>query len=133
MDVKARHNPLKGGTEMYNIAKIFFVIISLAGFVALPASAAELNMSVNAVEKTVTVQNLLAQPIYLVSVVGGTTYLPLNAELASGGTATVPFTGDFPATVDFANCFPTGPDAQAGIAGFNPGPTGTYQLTVDLQ
>lgn len=118
---------------MYRTALSLLISFVLTCVLTLPVGAAELNMRVDPVMNTVTVQNLLAQPIYLVSVVSGQVYLPLNAELASGGIATVKFTGEFPATVDFANCFSAGPDAQAGLAGFQPGPTGTYQLSVQLQ
>jgi hypothetical protein len=117
---------------MIKTVKLSLLALQVACLFTLSAGAAELNMMVNAAEKTVKVENLLAQPVYVVSVVSGENYLPMNAELASGGSATVPFSGTFPASVDYANAFPAGPDAQAGLAGFQPGPTGSYRLSVQI-
>ncbi len=105
------------------------LILGLFLFSVIPAFSADLEVTVNQADQTLTISNTIGSDIYLLYLVNSGEYLHVDADLGANSEITIPYSGEAPSNVDSATCIPQSPD---GIAGYEQGADGFYHLSVDL-
>lgn len=112
--------------------KMFGTVLStvvLGLCLTAPALAADLQITVNTAEKTLTFTSLLATPVHVVGLESPAGYYGTSAELPAQGTDVAPLVGELPEGIEAARCL-AGPD---GLPGFDKTPEGFYLIPVEVQ
>ena len=96
---------------------------------AATALAADIQVTVNKADKTLTLNSSLGTAVHVTALVSPSGIYGTSAELPAQGSITVPLMGDLPAGIDSARCLA----GQSGLPGFTPAPEGFYLVSVSAQ
>lgn len=107
------------------------VLIAAASGLCLAATAlaADIHITVNSADKTMTFTSLLGSPVHVMGLVSPTGYYGTSVELPAQGSAVAPLIGDLPAGIESARCNA----GTNGLSGFTKTPEGFYLVPVTVQ
>jgi len=98
-------------------------------FFAVSVLAADIQITINSTDKTMTLTSLLGSSVHVMGLVSPSGYYGTSVELPAQGSVVAPLTGDLPAGIEFARCN-AGPN---GLSGFTKTLEGFYLIPVQIQ
>lgn len=101
----------------------------LAFCLVTAATAADIMITVDSTDKTMTLTSMLGSPVHVMGLVSPSGYYGTSIELPAQGSAVAPLIGDLPADIESARCNA----GEEELPGFTKTPEGFYLIPVEVQ
>jgi hypothetical protein len=107
------------------------IILSMAALAIVgPCLAADISLSMDSRTNSITLTNLLQQPVHVMGLGSNAAYLGVSMDLPAGGSGSIKYTGTLP-VLSFARCLGT-PEGGA-LINRTPSKEGFYDLSLSVQ